>query len=130
MWNRTICTRTLGIALAIALAFVSTDALPGTGGAGKITYMKGTVQAHRNGAWTPLSKGSKVLGGDVIRTMKKSRVEIVLADESVIRLGSKSKVTIKKALFKKSGQKNYAVSAPERTSANERDKEHGRHEAG
>ena len=87
------------VALVVAMMFSVTDAA--TPAAGKITYMKGTVQAFAGGAWAKLKKGDSIYGGQMIRTLKKSRVEIVLADESVIRLGSRSKVKIKEALFKK-----------------------------
>ena len=71
--------------------------------------MKRTVEANRNGTWVPLKVGSKVLPGEMIRTGKKSRVEIVLIDKSVIRLGSKSKVRIAKALFKSGGKTQFSA---------------------
>jgi hypothetical protein len=83
----------------MAMTFAVSDAAP-KAPAGKITYMKGTVEAFSGGAWAKLKKGNSVYGGQMIRTLKKSRVEIVLADKSVIRLGSKSKVKLKEALFK------------------------------
>jgi ferric-dicitrate binding protein FerR (iron transport regulator) len=83
----------------MAMTFAVSDAAP-KAPAGKITYMKGTVEAFSGGAWAKLKKGDNVYGGQMIRTMKKSRVEIVLADKSVIRLGSRSKVKLKEALFK------------------------------
>jgi ferric-dicitrate binding protein FerR (iron transport regulator) len=83
----------------MAMTFAVSDAAP-KAPAGKITYMKGTVEAFSGGAWAKLKKGDSVYGGQMIRTLKKSRVEIVLADKSVIRLGSKSKVKLKEALFK------------------------------
>ncbi|MFC1654570.1 FecR domain-containing protein [Myxococcota bacterium] len=87
------------IALFMAMTFAVSDAAPQV--AGKITYLKGSVEAFSSGAWAKLKKGDNVYGGQMIRTQRKSRVEIVLADQSVIRLGSRSKVKIKEALFKK-----------------------------
>jgi FecR-like protein len=99
------------MALVVIAVFGLTvsDAFSGAVKAGKITYMKGKVDAYRSNAWTPLKKGSSVLQGDMIRTGKKSRVEIVLKDESVIRLGSRSKAKIKAALFE--GDKTRQFSA-------------------
>jgi hypothetical protein len=88
------------VALAIAMTFAVSDAAP-KAAAGKITYMRGTVEAFTGGAWKKLNKGDSIYGGQMVRTQPKSRVEIVLADESVIRLGSRSKVKIKEALYKK-----------------------------
>jgi hypothetical protein len=87
------------VALVIAVTFTVTDAAP-KAAAGKITYMKGTVEAFSSGTWAKLKVGDSVYGGQMIRTAKKSRVEIVLADDSVIRLGSMSKVKINEALYK------------------------------
>jgi ferric-dicitrate binding protein FerR (iron transport regulator) len=90
----------LVVALVVTMMFSVTAATPGAA-AGKITYAKGTVEAFTGGAWVQLKKGDGVYADQTIRTMKKSRVEIVLADESVIRLGSRSKVKIEAALFGK-----------------------------
>jgi ferric-dicitrate binding protein FerR (iron transport regulator) len=79
-----------------------------TGHAGKVTYLKGKVEAHRQGSWVKLKKDAKVYGGENIRTQKKSRVEIVLVDKSVIRLGSRSKVKINKAMFESDGKKQFS----------------------
>jgi ferric-dicitrate binding protein FerR (iron transport regulator) len=83
----------------MAMTFAVSDAAP-KAPAGKITYMKGAVEAFSGGAWAKVKEGDNVYGGEMIRTLKKSRVEIVLADKSVIRLGSRSKVKLKEALFK------------------------------
>lgn len=92
-------------ALALAMALAGTEAVSAPGSAGKITYKRGTVQAHRDNSWVTLEKGARVFGGEMVRTGKRSRVEIVLVDKSVIRLGSRSKLRIKKALFTKEGHK-------------------------
>lgn len=100
MLNRIRIPRvTVLVALVMAVTFAVSDAAP-KAPAGKITYMKGTVEAFSGGAWAKLKKGDSVYGGQMIRTLRKSRVEIVLADKSVIRLGSKSKVKLKEAMFK------------------------------
>jgi hypothetical protein len=88
------------VALVMAMTFAVSDAAP-KAAAGKITYVKGTVEAFSGGAWAKLKKGDSVYGGQMVRTLEKSRVEIVLADKSVVRLGSKSKVQLKEALFTK-----------------------------
>ena len=102
-------SRILGIVLVLGLVLTASLAFSGAKQAGKITYMKGTVEAHRGGAWTKLAKGANILPTDVIRTGKKSRVEIVLSDESILRLGSKSKVKINKAVFQGGGKTQFAA---------------------
>lgn len=92
------------VALVVAMTFAVSDAAP-KAAAGKITYLKGTVEAFSGGAWAKLKQGDSVYGGQMVRTQKKSRVEIVLADKSVIRLGSNSKVQLKEALFSKDATK-------------------------
>jgi len=103
-----MCYRKRNLALVVIVValfcFVANEAvLAGKTGAGKVTYIKGVVQAYRSGNWTPLKKGSKVYKGDTVRTRAKSRVEIVLSDDSVIRLNYNSKAKISQAMFK--GQK-------------------------
>lgn len=92
------------VALVLAMTFAVSDAAP-KAAAGKITYLKGTVEAFSGGAWAKLKKGDSVFGGQMVRTQKKSRVEIVLVDKSIIRLGSNSKVQLKEALFSKDATK-------------------------
>ncbi|HUU00018.1 MAG TPA: FecR family protein [Myxococcota bacterium] len=98
-------------ALVICAVFIigASRALSAGNQAGKITYMKGSVTAYRDGSWVKLNNGSPIFKGDMIRTgKKKSRVEIVLSDSSVIRLGKSSKVKISQALFS-SGGKNFSA---------------------
>jgi len=96
----------LAVVLALGLPLSSHSA---PAGVGKITYTKGKVEAFRGGAWTKLAKESKVLPRDTIRTGKKSRVEIVLVDKSIIRLGSRSKVKLTKALYAGSTTKQFSA---------------------
>ncbi|MBW1872184.1 MAG: FecR domain-containing protein, partial [Deltaproteobacteria bacterium] len=109
------CRKYLFSAMAVVVVAVFgltvPDAFWGATKAGKITYMKpgSNVDAYRSNAWTPLKTGSSVLQGDTIRTGRKSRVEIVLKDESIIRLGSRSKVKIKAALFEGSKTRQFSA---------------------
>ena len=96
----------LAVVLAVGLPMRSHSA---PAGVGKITYTKGKVEAFRGGAWTKLAKESKVLALDTIRTSKKSRVEIVLVDKSIIRLGSRSKVKLTKALYAGNTTKEFSA---------------------
>lgn len=109
MLKRLKFSRLVGIALVVGMVLLAGQAFSGGKQAGQITYLKGTVEAHRGGAWTKLSKGAKILSTDMIRTGRKSRVEIVLNDKSVIRLGSKSKVKIDKAVFQGGGKTQFAA---------------------
>jgi hypothetical protein len=67
---------------------------------GKVTFLKGTAEVKRStAAWSPLKSDGPIYPGDEIRTGKKSRLEILLADKSVVRLGSKSSMLFDKAMF-------------------------------
>ena len=47
------------VALVVAMTFAVSDAAP-KAPAGKITYLKGSVEAFSGGAWAKLKKGDKI----------------------------------------------------------------------
>lgn len=70
---------------------------------GRVNYVEGVVEVRSpKGAWTPAKVGRELKPGDEIRTGtkgKKNRVEIMLADNSVVRLGSRSNLLLDQAVF-------------------------------
>jgi hypothetical protein len=75
------------------------------GVAGKVTFLKGSGkrQAMGKGAARPLRRNDEVLEGDVLQTAKDGRLEVKLADGSVIRLASAS--TIRVGIAKENAEK-------------------------
>ncbi len=77
--------------------------------AGKVTYFKGKVEVFRNHAWQELILHAKVFQSDILRTGKKSRLEVRLVDQSIIRLGSKSELKITQNHFVKGKERTFSA---------------------
>ena len=101
--------RVLSAVLAVVMGLVMGAAQAEPDSAGKVTYLKGKVEAQRKGSWVNLGQDASVFPGDTVRTEKKGRVEIRLADSSVIRLGSASLVVINEAVFRGGGEKKFSA---------------------
>ncbi|MBK9517491.1 MAG: FecR domain-containing protein [Anaeromyxobacter sp.] len=67
--------------------------------AGAITFLAGQATRLQGGARQPLALGSAVFQGDVIETARRTRLELRLSDQSVLRLGPLSKVELDAAAF-------------------------------
>ena len=72
-----------------------------------VTRLKGSVKAKvgHEGTYQPINKGDSLVAGSIIKTARKSRIEIRLADNSVIRLGSKSTLALQRSLMTKDTKK-------------------------
>lgn len=86
-------------ALAVA-AVTASAAAPAP--AGSVTFLAGQAQRIAGGKATALSVGAPVYAGDVITTQKRTRLELKLADQSVLRLGPSAKVDLSAAAFGRS----------------------------
>lgn len=86
----------LGLGLALAAAAPRAEEL-----AGKVTEVEGAVQAlHPDGRAEPLALNAPVYLGDRISTATKSRVCILLNDDSLITLGPNTKLEINALVYK------------------------------
>ncbi len=85
--------------LAAAVAFASPKAPAGT-----VSFVAG--EATRAGAGAPekLAVGSIVYPGDVLETHRRTRLEVRLADDSVLRLGPTSRAVVETARFGKTAE--------------------------
>jgi hypothetical protein len=84
-------------ALCVVLAALL---LPATAlaGAGKVSYLEGTAtRTPKDGAAAPLALESQVEDGDAVETAAGSRVEVALADGSLVRLNESSKIVVDSA---------------------------------
>jgi len=94
----------LSAALAVATlatAVVATAA-PNAQPAGSVTFVAGDASRRASGqAAEPLAVGKPVFQGDVLETQKRTRLEVKLADGSVVRLGPSSRAEVQAAKFGK-----------------------------
>jgi len=70
--------------------------------AGKIIRAEGRVDILRSGKdrAEPINEGEKVYAGDIIRTKSDGRVEITFIDNSVMKVGPRSRLGIEEYLYK------------------------------
>jgi hypothetical protein len=95
--------RPLPLAAAVAaLAAAATLAAPAsTPGAGTVTFLDGEATRTVAGVAARLQTGAAIYQGDVIETSRRTRIELTLADQSVLRLGPSSRVELDAAAFGK-----------------------------
>jgi hypothetical protein len=88
------------LATAVALAAMLGAATPALAApAALVTYISGTASRVRDGQSEALHTHSELQEGDKIVTAKGGRLELTLADKSVLRLDGGSEVTLKTASF-------------------------------
>jgi hypothetical protein len=95
---------------AAALAARAAPTAPRVPSAGTITFLDGEASRLAGGRSARLEKGAAIFQGDVIETARRTRVELTLADRSVLRLGPLSRVELDAAAFGK-GADDRRVSA-------------------
>jgi hypothetical protein len=78
--------------------------------AGTVTFLAGEATRTAGGRTEKLAVGSPVYQGDAVETARRTRVELKLADSSVLRLAPLSRVELDAAAFGK-GPDDRAVSA-------------------
>ena len=99
----TMRARVLSAALALAtlaLAAVAAAA-PNPQPAGSVTFLAGEATRAAGGKAEGLAVGKAVFQGDVLETQKRTRLEVKLADGSVVRLGPSSRAEVQAAAFGK-----------------------------
>ncbi len=88
-----------GLAAALLAAAVAFAAAPAP--AGTVTFVAGEATRAGDGKPQNLAVGSIVYPGDVLETARRTRLEVRLADGSVLRLGPASRATVETARFGK-----------------------------
>jgi len=87
----------LGLAAAVPAAGPAPQA------AGKVTFLAGEASRKAaDGKSAKLAVGAPVFEGDVLETARRTRLEVKLADASVVRLGPASRAVVQAASFGKS----------------------------
>jgi hypothetical protein len=87
---------------AVALVAAGALAASETPPAGTITFLDGEATRAAGGKAVKLAQGASIYQGDVIDTARRTRVELTLVDQSVLRLGPLSRVELDAAAFGKS----------------------------
>jgi hypothetical protein len=70
--------------------------------AGSVTFVAGEATRSAGGKVEKLAVGSPLYAGDVLETKRRTRLEVKLADQSVLRLGPLSRATVEEAAFGRS----------------------------
>ncbi len=88
----------LGVLLALALAAAARAETP----AATVSFLDGEALRTAGGKSERLAQGSALREGDEVETRKRTRLELTLADGSVVRMGPLSRATLETAAFGKS----------------------------
>jgi hypothetical protein len=88
---------------AAALAAAASSTGPQPQAAGTVTFLAGdaTRAPGASGKAEKLGVGSAIRAGDVLETKRRTRLEVRLADQSVLRLGPSSRAVVQAAAFGK-----------------------------
>jgi hypothetical protein len=87
------------LAAIAAATLVGAAAGPSGPPAGTVTFLAGEATRAAAGRTEALAVGSAVREGDVVETRRRTRLEIALADGSLVRLGPGSRATLETATF-------------------------------
>jgi hypothetical protein len=66
---------------------------------GNVMALKGSAEIERSSSTLKVQNGMELLEGDMIRTAKKSRVQVMLKDETVVTIGASSSFSFEDYLF-------------------------------
>ena len=93
----------IAVAAAGAAFLLAAGALAaGPAPAGTVTFLAGEATRAAGAKAEKLAIGSAIFQGDALETQKRTRLEVKLADGSVLRLGPSSKAAVQAAAFGKS----------------------------
>jgi hypothetical protein len=93
-WQRAITP--LALMAGLCLALTSADAAPP---AGSVTRIEGTVTGASGGPPTEIHEGATIFAGEVLRTGANARLEMTLADHTVLTLGADAQLTLDDFIF-------------------------------
>ncbi|HUB09809.1 MAG TPA: FecR family protein [Myxococcales bacterium] len=94
------------------LALLGSALLSGTAlaeGAATVSFLTGSARRTHAGQTSALAMGGSVAAGDEVATGTASRLELTLADRSVVRLGPSSKLTLREAELSSDGAKKFSA---------------------
>jgi hypothetical protein len=86
---------------ALLLGAAALAAAPAASPAGSVTFVAGEATRSAAGKAQKLAVGTAVFQGDVLETQRRTRLEVKLADGSVLRLGPSSRAAVQAAAFGK-----------------------------
>ncbi len=95
-------TALLSGAAGVALALAALAAAAPTPPPGEVTFVSGEASRSASGSVEKLKLGSAIFENDTVETQGRTRLEITLRDQSVVRVGPRSKVQLSAAVFGRS----------------------------
>ena len=98
--------RTAGLLLVMLWAWLPAAGAQDTGPAGVVSRVQGSALAVKNAMPRILAPGDPVGIGDVLSTGVDSRLEIVLADDTVFTLGAEASFVVVDYTFGRGGENN------------------------
>ena len=99
--TRALLAALAGAAVLVAAATLAQAPAKGAAAAGKVTFLAGDATRTAGHEPEKLAMGAPVYQGDVLATQRRTRLEVTLADGSVVRLGPTSKAEVQAAAFGK-----------------------------
>jgi hypothetical protein len=93
---------TLLAAAAVAVAGARAASAAGEPAPGQVTFVSGEATRTAGGRSEKLAVGAPVFAGDLIETQGRTRLELTLRDQSVVRFGPRSRVVLGAAVFGRS----------------------------
>jgi len=105
--NRRWAALGAGVLIAVAGAVAAGGIPPSVrlahkhGHAAQVTFLEGKAGRTESGAAveTPIKQGDQLLEGDLVATEAKSRIELKLDDNSLLRLGPNARIALTEAQF-------------------------------
>jgi hypothetical protein len=95
--------QTIGIAMAVVLANVYGAAAADK--AGDVVLVRGKAQIERSTGTVPAQIKAALLESDSVATRSRSRVKMLFRDDSILTIGSNSRLVIKKYLYNPKNKK-------------------------
>jgi hypothetical protein len=115
-WNRSVgrrlvlkMTSALSAAAAILPLGVARRAFAQDGAVGEVAKLRGQARVSRQNQNIMLGEGTKLMTGDQVVTGPDARLKLQFLDGSTMTLGEASKLSIDKAAFTGSSQRNIAA---------------------
>jgi hypothetical protein len=72
----------------------------------QVSALRGSALALRDGKQIPLKMGDSILEKDILKTAKRTKMQIIFKDKTVMTLGKESELSIEKYFFEKGSQKS------------------------
>jgi hypothetical protein len=83
----------------LAVGVLATQAAPAPTAPGQVTFVQGEAERSSAGKSEKLAVGTAIFENDTVQTQGRTRLEITLRDQSVVRVGPRSRIQLSAAVF-------------------------------